>query len=71
MEKIKYMRKIVLMKDVIFEKGKVLMDISGDNTTYSDHWFQGLISINKDNCAYLNINLDTLKEGEDYIIIKE
>ena len=64
-------KRIVLTKDVVLEKGTVLMDISDSKTEYSSDWFQGLVSLNKDNCAYINVNLDALKEGEDYILIKE
>lgn len=64
-------RKIILTKDVILLKGTVLDEISGATTQYSDDWFGANISLNKDNCAYIEINLDTLIEGDDYIIINE
>lgn len=61
--------KIKLEKDIIFKAGTELDDISGSTTQYGSDNFEGLLPLNKDNTASLIINLDCLKEGEDYSII--
>lgn len=64
-------RKIILLKDVVFKKGTILNENSGTKTQYGYNSFEGLLSMNKDNVAYLNIDTDALKEGKDYIYVKE